>query len=82
MVSYNSSVTSSLAMLPCYPVNGFVRLSKCRPLNIESLVDEELWARYYSYQEDILSRMREAQQVADSIADMVRRRADDSSDYA
>jgi hypothetical protein len=27
MVSHNSSVTSSLAMLPCYPVNGFVRLT-------------------------------------------------------
>ncbi len=27
MVSHNSSVTSSLAMLPCYPLNGFVRLT-------------------------------------------------------
>src|SRR5687768_1838382 len=27
MVSHNSSVTSSLAMLSCYPANGFVRLS-------------------------------------------------------
>ena len=27
IVSHNSSVTSSLAMFPCYPVNGFVRLT-------------------------------------------------------
>jgi hypothetical protein len=28
MVSHSSSVTSSLAMFSCYPVNGFVRLTK------------------------------------------------------
>jgi hypothetical protein len=27
MVSHSSSVTSSLAMFSCYPVNGFVRLT-------------------------------------------------------
>jgi hypothetical protein len=27
MVSNSSSVTSSLAMFSCYPVNGFVRLT-------------------------------------------------------
>src|SRR5215207_4072926 len=30
MVSHSSSVTSSLAMFSCYPVNGFVRLTKYR----------------------------------------------------
>jgi hypothetical protein len=28
MVSHSSSVTSSLAMFSCYPLNGFVRLTK------------------------------------------------------
>jgi hypothetical protein len=32
MVSHSSSVTSSLAMFSCYPVNGFVRLTKTPPL--------------------------------------------------
>src|SRR5215207_8932945 len=31
MVSHNSSVTSSLAMFSCYPLNGFVRLIKAVP---------------------------------------------------
>jgi len=30
MVSHSSSVTSSLAIFSCYPVNGFVRLTKSR----------------------------------------------------
>jgi hypothetical protein len=30
MVSHSSSVTSSLAIFSCYPVNGFVRLTKYR----------------------------------------------------
>jgi hypothetical protein len=63
-------------------LEAYERWAKCRPLNIETFVDERLWARYYSYQEDILSRMREAQQVANSIAAIVRGRAADSNDYA
>jgi hypothetical protein len=34
MVSHSSSVTSSLAMFSCYPVNGFVRLTKPQSMNV------------------------------------------------
>lgn len=46
--------------------------AKCRQLNIESLVDSQTWERYYSLQEDILTKMREAQEVAILLAKQVR----------
>lgn len=45
--------------------------AKCQQLNIETLVDSQTWKRYYTLQDDILTKMREAQEVAVTLAKQV-----------
>ena len=39
--------------------------AKCQRLDIERLVDPDKWKEYYALQDEILSRMRAAQNIAD-----------------
>jgi hypothetical protein len=50
----------------------FESWAKCTPLNIKDLVSEERWKRYYAIQEEILSKMRDAQKIATEIAAEIR----------
>jgi hypothetical protein len=38
--------------------------ANCQPLRVEELVDPELWNHYYKLQDEILTKMRDAQTVA------------------
>lgn len=42
--------------------------ANCQPLRVQELVQPELWERYYRLQEEILTKMREAQGLALEIA--------------
>jgi hypothetical protein len=42
--------------------------ANCRPLEVQHLVNPELWIRYYTLQDEILAKMREAQTLALEIA--------------
>jgi HNH endonuclease len=43
----------------------------CEPLDIEAIVDSELWARYFTIQNDVLGKMVEAQRLASQIKEQV-----------
>lgn len=49
--------------------------AKCIPLNVKELVSPELWDQYYAIQEEILNKMRAAQQLATQIAREIKDRA-------
>lgn len=61
-------------------LHDYERWANCRPLDIESLVDGELWNRYYALQADILDKMREAQQLALELSRQVQQSVTDSSE--
>jgi hypothetical protein len=50
--------------------------AKCQALNIEQLVDRSTWRRYYELQDEILRKMREAQDIAVVLAKQVRAASD------
>ena len=56
-------------------LEAFEQWVNCRPLDIKSEVDEKLWDQYYGLQSDILKKMREAQQLAITIRETVRKSA-------
>jgi hypothetical protein len=49
----------------------YERWAHCQPLDIEGLVDSELWNGYYALQHDILKKMREAQILALKLSSQV-----------
>lgn len=53
----------------------FESWSNCVPLNLKDLVSPELWEKYYALQEEILSKMREAQKLALEIAHEIKSRS-------
>lgn len=50
----------------------FETWAACTPVNIKELVSPSHWEQYYALQEDILSKMRDAQKIATEIAHEVR----------
>ena len=50
--------------------------AKCQALNIEQLVDGSTWQKYYELQDEILRKMREAQDIAVVLAKQVRAASD------
>jgi hypothetical protein len=50
--------------------------ANCQPLRIETLVDRVTWEQYYKLQEEILTKMREAQVVAVTLAHQIQNHAD------
>lgn len=56
-------------------LEGYEAWSNCVALNVEGLVPPQLWEQYYRIQEEILTRMREAQKLAVTIAQEVKSKA-------
>lgn len=50
----------------------FETWAACTPVNIKELVLPSRWEQYYALQEDILSKMRDAQKIATEIAHEIR----------
>lgn len=51
-----------------FRLEQFELWATCVPLNVKGLVSPRLWDEYYSMQEEILNRMRDAQKLATEIA--------------
>lgn len=49
----------------------------CVPLNVKDLVSPKLWDQYYGLQEEILSKMRDAQKLSKEIALEIKSRTND-----
>jgi 5-methylcytosine-specific restriction endonuclease McrA len=55
----------------------YEKWASCVPLNVKNLVSPELWDQYYAVQDEILSKMRDAQKLAAEIAREIRSRPSD-----
>ncbi|HYM78106.1 MAG TPA: HNH endonuclease [Candidatus Dormibacteraeota bacterium] len=55
-------------------LEDYERWASCTPLRIEELVDRSSWHKYYKLQKEILDKMREAQEIADSLGKQIRDR--------
>jgi hypothetical protein len=49
--------------------------ANCEPLRIETLVDSATWEKYYALQQEILTKMREAQEVAVTLSRQIKKGA-------
>ena len=56
-------------------LEAFESWSKCVPLDLEKLVSPHLWTKYYAVQDEIISKLREAQKLALEIASEIRSQA-------
>jgi len=62
-----ADINSRVARLEQFEVWG-----NCVPLNIQDLVSPDLWEKYYAMQDEILNKMRDAQQLAVQIAQEIK----------